>query len=117
MKFVCSEYQNGKPYEWEKYTRNPFNHYYIHHMVLTSVQNDRVLRKEFEKLIKLGKYDDLAYYDCECKKLKWIKQFKETKYTVATVHVKELEKFRKFGFYIECMDTMPDYFIMIRKNY
>lgn len=37
MKFKCTEYKNEEPYEWQRYIKNPFNGYFIHHMVLTSV--------------------------------------------------------------------------------
>ena len=48
MKFKRTEYKNGEPYEWQKYTKNPFNRYFINHMVLTSVKNDTLLKKNLQ---------------------------------------------------------------------
>lgn len=114
MKFTC-RYVNGKPYEWKKFTKNPFTHNFIHRMVLTSVQNDRVLVKEFAEVIE--KYKDVAYYDCDCKKLNWLKQFKGAQYVVATVHIDDFKAFDKAKFEIIGYDTMPQYLIMIRKMF
>ena len=75
MKFECS-YQNGKPYDWEKYTKNPFTRSFKHWMCLTSVQNDKVLIEEFKNLIDLEKYNNLSYLegDSDMKKLNWLKR-------------------------------------------
>ena len=116
MKFECS-YQNGKPYEWEKYTKNIFNGYFIHHLILTSVDNDPVLNKEFDFILK--QYKDVAYLDCKCSKFSWLKQFDGTKYTIASVEPgDEYKKFKKIGFDIIGFEDKPFYrLIMIRENY
>lgn len=118
MKFECS-YQNGKPYDWEKYTKNPFTRSFRHWMCLTSVQNDRVLTEEFKELIDLEKYDDLSYLegDSDMKKLGWLKKFRGTKYTVACVKTEDFGKFARIGFDIVANDNMPNYFVMIRRNF
>ena len=59
MKFKCTEYKNSEPYEWQKYTKNPFNRYFINHMVLTSVKNDTLLKKEFADTSALTELGDL----------------------------------------------------------
>jgi len=118
MKFECS-YQNGKPYDWEKYTKNPFTRSFRHWMCLTSVQNDKVLIEEFKNLIDLEKYDNLSYLegDSDMKKLNWLKRFKGTKYTVACVKIEEQKMFKKVGFDIVGSDSMPGYLVMIRRNF
>lgn len=115
MKFKCS-YQNGKPYDWEKYIKNPLNRRFIHHMVLTSVQNDILLKKEFADVLK--KYKDVALLDCECKKLSWLNQFKGAKYVVACVEPEKYNFYKKHGFEFENWEDAPYYFfIMIRKMF
>ena len=118
MEFKCT-YQNGKPYDWEKYTKNPFTRSFRHWMCLTSVQNDRVLTEEFKDLINLRKYDDLSYLegDSDMKKIGWLKKFKGTKYTVACVKIKDLDKFDNIGFCVVANDNMPGYLVMIRRNF
>lgn len=115
-KFIC-RYENGKPYEWQRITRNPFTGSFIHYMLLTSVQNDRVLKKAFADVLK-DDYDDVAYYDCDCRKLSWLKDFKGAKYTVASVNYKDFDRFDKVGFEMIGVDSdMPNNVIMIRKNF
>ena len=118
MEFKCS-YKNGKPYDWEKYTKNPITRTFRHWLCLTSVQNDKVLTEEFKNLIDLKKYDDLSYLegDSDIKKIGWLKKFKGTKYTVACVKSEELKRFNKIGFDIVGNDNIPNYFVMIRRNF
>ena len=118
MKFKCT-YQNGKPYDWEKYTKNPITRSFRHWMCLTSVQNDRVLTEEFKNLINLKKFDDLSYLegDSDMKKIGWLKKFKGTKYTVACVKIEDSVKFNNIGFDIVANDSMPGYLVMIRRNF
>jgi hypothetical protein len=118
MEFKCT-YQNGKPYDWEKYTKNPFTRSFRHWMCLTSVQNDRVLTEEFKNLIDLEEFDDLSYLegDSDMKKIGWLKKFKGTKYTVACVKIEDLDKFNNIGFDIVADDSMPGYLVMIRRNF
>lgn len=116
MKFKCTESKNGKPYEWQKYIKNPFNGYFIHHMVLTSIKNDILLKKEFADILE--KYKDVALLDCKCKKLNWLKSFKETKYTIACVEPENYNFYKKHNFEFEKWEDKPYYFfIMIRKNF
>lgn len=118
MKFVCS-YQNGKPYDWIKYTKNIFTRSFRYWVCLTSVQNDRVLTEEFKDLIDLEKYNDLSYLegDSDIKRLNWLKKFKGTKYTVACVTIEECKKFNKIGFEIIGDDIEPGYLITVRRNF
>ena len=116
MKFKCTEYKNGEPYEWQRCIKNPFNGYFIHHMVLTSVKNDILLKKEFADILE--KYKDISLLDCKCKKLNWLKSFKETKYTIACVEPENYNFYKKYGFEFEKWEDKPYYFfIMIRKNF
>ena len=116
MKFKCTEYKNGEPYEWQRCIKNPFNGYFIHHMVLTSVKNDILLKKEFADILE--KYKDISLLDCKCKKLNWLKSFKETKYTIACVEPENYNFYKKHNFEFEKWEDKTYYFfIMTKKNF
>lgn len=116
MKFEVRT-KNDKPYEWVKYTKNIFNGNFTHYMVLTSVENDSLLSREFNELLKT--YKDVAYLDCKCDKFNWLKQFNKTKYTIASVEPgDEYKKFKKIGFEIVGFEEKPfNRLTMIKENF
>ena len=106
MKFKCEYNKEGKPIEWIKFTRNPFNRHFIHFMILTSIQNDKILSEEFKDFLK--KYKDIAYYDCKCKKINWLNDFHGAKYVIASVEPgEEFKRFNKYGFKIVGFEASP----------
>ena len=99
--------------DWVKYIKNPFTRKITNLVSLVEVKDDRVLKVELKKY--LDKYKDIAYLDSECIKVSWLKEFKETQYTLAYVEEEDYPAFKKNGFKI--IDFDDNKLVMIMKNF
>ena len=117
MKFKCEYNKEGKPKEWIKFTRNPFNRHFIHFMTLKSIQNDRLLSKEFNEYFE-NKYSDSALLIDGYEKVSWLKKFKFAKFTFVFAKSEEANKFCKMGFEIVKLRGEPFYdLVMVKQNF
>ena len=102
MKFKCTEYKNGEPYEWKYTLSKPFGNGFFIKVIFTSISNDIYLKKYYSDVLG-NKLNNTVFFDCNLKFLKFVKYFKEKKYILlAAIPKLKLKKYqrkiKKLGF-------------------
>ena len=102
MKFKCTEYKNGEPYEWKYTLSKPFENGFFIKVIFTSISNDIYLKKYYSDVLG-NKLNNTVFFDCNLKFLKFVKYFKEKKYILlAAIPKLKLKKYqrkiKKLGF-------------------
>ena len=63
MKFKCTEYKNGEPYEWKYTLSKPFGNGFFIKVIFTSISNDIYLKKYYSDVLG-NKLNNTVFFDC-----------------------------------------------------